>query len=78
VSRLTGENKIYAVMGGSHLLSASADRLEKTIDVFRQLDLQKIMLCHCTGVNSYTEFAKAFPGRCRWPGVGSRVHFGGK
>jgi len=36
------------------------------------------MLCHCTGINAYVEFAKAFPGRCRWPGAGSKVHFGGK
>jgi len=78
VSQLAGEQKIYAVMGGSHLLSASADRLQKTVEVFRQFDLQKIMLCHCTGINAYVEFAKAFPGRCRWPGAGSKVHFGGK
>jgi 7,8-dihydropterin-6-yl-methyl-4-(beta-D-ribofuranosyl)aminobenzene 5'-phosphate synthase len=78
VSQLTGEKKIYAAMGGTHLLAASADRLQRTVEVFRQFDLQKIMLCHCTGVNAYTEFAKAFPGRCSWPGVGSRVHFGGR
>ena len=78
ISRLTGEKKIYAVMGGTHLLAASADRLAKTVEVFRQYDLQKIMLSHCTGINAYAEFARAFPGRCRWPGAGSKVHFGGR
>jgi len=78
VSQLTGEDKIYAVMGGSHLVSASADRLQKTIAAFRQYDLQKIMLCHCTGVRAYSELATAFPDRCRWPAAGSKVHFGGQ
>ena len=52
--------------------------LQKTAEAFRRFELQKIKLCHCTGVNAYAELAKAFPGRCSWPGAGSRVHFGGK
>ncbi len=78
VSELTGAKKIYAVMGGTHLISASADRMQKTIAALRKFELQKIMLSHCTGVNAYAELAKAFPGRCSWPGAGYRVHFGGK
>ena len=78
VGKLTGENKLYAVMGGTHLLSASADRLQKTVGVFRQFDLQKIMLCHCTGMKTFSELVTALPGRCSWPAAGSKVHFGGK
>ena len=78
VSELTGENRIFAVMGGTHLISASADRLQKTIAAFRQFDLQKIMLCHCTGMKAFSELVTALPGRCSWPGAGSKVHFGGK
>lgn len=78
VSELTGEDKIYAVIGGTHLVSASPERMEKTIAAFRQFGLQKIMLFHCTGVNAFAELAKAFPGQCSWPPAGSRVHFGGK
>jgi 7,8-dihydropterin-6-yl-methyl-4-(beta-D-ribofuranosyl)aminobenzene 5'-phosphate synthase len=78
ISELTGEKRIYAVMGGTHLISASDDRIQKTIAALRQFDIQKIMLSHCTGVNAYAEIARAFPGRCSWPGAGSRVHFGEK
>jgi 7,8-dihydropterin-6-yl-methyl-4-(beta-D-ribofuranosyl)aminobenzene 5'-phosphate synthase len=78
VEKLTGAERIYAVMGGSQLVSASADRLQKTTVAFRQYDLQKIMLCHCTGIKAFSELAAALPGRCSWPGAGSRVHFGGK
>jgi 7,8-dihydropterin-6-yl-methyl-4-(beta-D-ribofuranosyl)aminobenzene 5'-phosphate synthase len=78
VSGLAGGQKIYAVMGGTHLLSASPQRLQKTIEAFRRFGVQKIMLCHCTGIDAYAEFAKAFPGRTSWPASGTRVHFGGK
>ena len=77
VSKLTGENKIYAVMGGTHLLTASPARLKMTVAAFRQFGLQKIMLSHCTGVDAYAEIAPAFPGRCSWPAAGTQVLFGG-
>jgi 7,8-dihydropterin-6-yl-methyl-4-(beta-D-ribofuranosyl)aminobenzene 5'-phosphate synthase len=78
VSELTGEQKIYAVMGGTHLLNASPLRLRKTIEALRRFRVQKIMLCHCTGIDAYAEIAKAFPGRTSWPASGTRVRFGGK
>ncbi len=79
VSGLVGGQKIYAIMGGTHLIKASPLRLQKTIETFREFDLQKVMLCHCTGIDAYVEIAKAFPpGRLSWPACGTRVRFGGK
>lgn len=78
VSELTGGQKIYAVMGGTHLPNASPLRLRKTIEALRRFSVQKIMLCHCTGIDAYAEIAKAFPGRASWPASGTRVRFGGK
>jgi len=78
VSKLIGGQKIYAVMGGTHLLNASPLRLRKTIETFREFDLEKVMLCHCTGIDAYAEIAKEFPGRSSWPASGTRVRFGGK
>jgi 7,8-dihydropterin-6-yl-methyl-4-(beta-D-ribofuranosyl)aminobenzene 5'-phosphate synthase len=78
VSELVGGQKIYAVMGGTHLVRASPLRLRKTIETFREFDLQKIMLCHCTGIDAYAEIAKAFPDRTSWPACGTRFRFGGK
>jgi 7,8-dihydropterin-6-yl-methyl-4-(beta-D-ribofuranosyl)aminobenzene 5'-phosphate synthase len=76
VGELLGEQRIYAVIGGTHLLNASPDRLQKTIEVLKEYDVQKIMLSHCTGVKAYAELAKAFPGRCSWPASGTRIEFG--
>lgn len=78
VSELTGEKRIYAVIGGTHLISASPDRLKKTVEALREYDVQKILLSHCTGVRAFAELANAFPGRCRWPASGSVIRFGGR
>ena len=78
ISKLTGERNVYAVMGGTHLISASPQRIQATVEAFRQVGLQKILLSHCTGVNAYAELVRAFPGRCAWPPSGARIHFGGQ
>jgi 7,8-dihydropterin-6-yl-methyl-4-(beta-D-ribofuranosyl)aminobenzene 5'-phosphate synthase len=76
VSELTGEQRIFAIIGGTHLLSASPARMQRTVDALRKFDVQKIMLSHCTGVQAYAEIAKALPGRCTWPASGTRIQFG--
>lgn len=46
--RLTGVEKIYAVIGGSHLMGVSEERLWQTIDALRGFGIQRMGLCHCT------------------------------
>jgi 7,8-dihydropterin-6-yl-methyl-4-(beta-D-ribofuranosyl)aminobenzene 5'-phosphate synthase len=78
VSRLTGERRIHAVIGGTHLVSASPDRMARTMDALREHEVEKIMLSHCTGVEAYAALAVAFPERCSWPASGTRIEFGGR
>ena len=47
--KLTGCDDIYAVIGGIHLFGASKERIERTIEEFRRLDIKKIGVSHCTG-----------------------------
>jgi 7,8-dihydropterin-6-yl-methyl-4-(beta-D-ribofuranosyl)aminobenzene 5'-phosphate synthase len=58
--QLTGENRIYAVMGGSHLMDASDERLWQTIAALRDLDIQKLGLCHCTDLKAISHLAREF------------------
>ncbi len=62
--RLTGEERILAVIGGSHLIGASEERLWQTIDALRELGVQKLGLCHCTDLKAAgllaQEFGEAF------------------
>ncbi len=78
VSKLTGESRIYAIMGGTHLFGASPARMQHTIDALRQYGVQRIMLGHCTGVRAFGQLASAFPGQCSWPSAGTTVDFGAR
>ncbi len=76
VAGLLNERRIYAIVGGTHLLGASSERVQKTEEAFREYGVQKIMLSHCTGPAVFAELSRAFPGRCSWPAAGSRIQFG--
>jgi 7,8-dihydropterin-6-yl-methyl-4-(beta-D-ribofuranosyl)aminobenzene 5'-phosphate synthase len=42
---------IYAVIGGTHLIDAGEDRMQKTIDAFCEMNIQLLAVSHCTGEN---------------------------
>jgi len=62
--QLAGAERIYAVVGGSHLINASEERLWQTISALRELRVQRLGLCHCTDLPAATvlsqEFGEAF------------------
>jgi len=76
VVKLSGQKQIYAVLGGMHLRNASKGRMERTISVFREYDVQKIGMAHCTGKNAMTQFQRAFPDRCFICSAGTQVNLG--
>jgi len=57
---IAGDEKIYAVIGGSHLISASEERLAQTIAALRELGVQKLGLCHCTDLPATSVLAQEF------------------
>jgi 7,8-dihydropterin-6-yl-methyl-4-(beta-D-ribofuranosyl)aminobenzene 5'-phosphate synthase len=58
--KLTGKEKIHTVIGGSHLVGASEERLWQTVDALRQLNIQKLGLCHCTDLPAASVLAQEF------------------
>jgi len=58
--QLTGVEKIHAVIGGSHLMNASEERLWQTIDALRGLGIQRMGLCHCTDLPVASLLAQEF------------------
>ncbi|MGE5450103.1 MAG: MBL fold metallo-hydrolase [Methanomassiliicoccales archaeon] len=40
---------IKAYIGGTHLISASPERLRLTRDAINELEIQEVVACHCTG-----------------------------
>jgi 7,8-dihydropterin-6-yl-methyl-4-(beta-D-ribofuranosyl)aminobenzene 5'-phosphate synthase len=56
----TGDTRIHAIVGGTHLKDASADRINETIRAFKAMQVEKVAVAHCTGFKATAMFAEAF------------------
>lgn len=54
------EDKVYAVVGGFHLKEDN-ERVRKTIDYFKENNVQKVLLAHCTTDEVCDVFLKEMP-----------------
>ncbi|MBN1518309.1 MBL fold metallo-hydrolase [Candidatus Sumerlaeota bacterium] len=59
IRRLSGVSKFRAVIGGFHLVNASDQRLQQSIEALQQLELEMIVPCHCTGDAAVTALREA-------------------
>jgi 7,8-dihydropterin-6-yl-methyl-4-(beta-D-ribofuranosyl)aminobenzene 5'-phosphate synthase len=75
IADTTKIKKFYAVIGGMHLVNASADRIEHTIETFRRYNVQRIGLAHCTGNKAVDKCMNVFPDRCFTCPVGKVLKF---
>ena len=71
----TGSSKIYAVIGGMHLINADPNRMENTHNAFKQYDIQIIAPLHCTGPNAVQQLKEVFGDRCLSLGAGTQICF---
>ena len=49
VCKITGQKRIYAVLGGLHLFKATPERLETIMHHLQHFYLERIVVGHCTG-----------------------------
>ena len=75
VHRLTSRKPIHAVIGGMHLVSASEERVQQTIEGFRVFGVDRIAPAHCTGETATRALRKAFPGKYRRCNAGTKMTF---
>ena len=75
VRQLADGRPIHAVLGGMHLLSASAERLDRTIGQLREMRIDCVGPAHCTGRAATAALWNALPGRCIPCHVGTQVEF---
>jgi 7,8-dihydropterin-6-yl-methyl-4-(beta-D-ribofuranosyl)aminobenzene 5'-phosphate synthase len=76
IQRLTRNRPIRAIIGGLHLLNASTERVNKTLEAFRRWNIQQILPGHCTGIAAIAQLWTAFPGRCASCATGTHLVFG--
>jgi len=71
----TGGRPIHTVIGGMHLVNASPERMDRTIDALRELDVERLAPAHCTGARAQAILAAEFPDTWEPTHVGSRFEF---
>jgi 7,8-dihydropterin-6-yl-methyl-4-(beta-D-ribofuranosyl)aminobenzene 5'-phosphate synthase len=54
------QDEIYAVIGGSHLMNAPSQRIEKTVKAIKKLNPEVIAMGHCTGFEALCRFKGEF------------------
>lgn len=59
--KITGINKVHAVIGGFHLVNAESDIIAKTVAEIKRIAPDYIVPTHCTGFEAMTIFAKEMP-----------------
>jgi 7,8-dihydropterin-6-yl-methyl-4-(beta-D-ribofuranosyl)aminobenzene 5'-phosphate synthase len=74
-SKLTGDKRIRAVIGGLHLASASGERIQRTIAALREMEVGQVVACHCTGLAAKRDLHAAFGEQFVNGAVGLRLTF---
>ena len=63
---------LWAVVGGFHLLDASAQRIKRSVDYLKSLGPQQVIAGHCTGFDALCSLRKTFGRRFHRMSVGAR------
>jgi 7,8-dihydropterin-6-yl-methyl-4-(beta-D-ribofuranosyl)aminobenzene 5'-phosphate synthase len=66
----TGESRIHAVLGGTHLGFCSNTQLEETIGALRRYQIEKLAVSHCTGQGPVAQLSAEFGSRFAFAPVG--------
>lgn len=69
------EEAFGTVLAGMHLRSASCERLNATIEAVRELNIERLIPVHCTGMMAIAQMKLALGERCRTVSAGSEIVF---
>ena len=61
--KITGIEKVYAVVGGFHLINVKPEIIQKTVADLREIKPDIVVPAHCTGFEAITLFSKEMPGQ---------------
>lgn len=70
--RITGVDKIYAVIGGLHFIGASEEKIEKSIEALCEVDW--VFAGHCTGFDGLRRIANTMGDRFGQIQTGTIIH----
>jgi 7,8-dihydropterin-6-yl-methyl-4-(beta-D-ribofuranosyl)aminobenzene 5'-phosphate synthase len=74
--KVSGVQKVHAIVGGFHLAPAPDEIVARTVDAFKTIDPDHVIPMHCTGWNTIMAIHQAMPKKLVMPSTGTRVVFG--
>jgi 7,8-dihydropterin-6-yl-methyl-4-(beta-D-ribofuranosyl)aminobenzene 5'-phosphate synthase len=73
--KISGVERVWAVLGGFHLGRAEAADIERTIDEIVSFEPRIVAPLHCTGFEATARFASRMPEQFVLAAVGSKFCF---
>jgi 7,8-dihydropterin-6-yl-methyl-4-(beta-D-ribofuranosyl)aminobenzene 5'-phosphate synthase len=73
VKQMIGNCPIRMVVGGIHLIDATEERIDKTVHELKKFNIEKLALCHCTGMLAMIKLYEAFGDRVLFNHVGTQI-----
>jgi len=70
---ITGEERIYAVLGGTHLIRAGEEQLWETVKKIKEFGVEKLGVSHCTGLMPATVLAREFKDKFFFNNAGTSI-----
>lgn len=67
------DNRIHAIVGGTHLGPASDEQFEATVAYLLQLDFDRLGVSHCTGQSRSAQLYARFPNKVFFANVGTTL-----
>lgn len=67
----TKKEKFYAILGGTHLDFLTPGQLDESIKALKKIKIEKIGVCHCTGMRAAFRLHQEFGDRFFYGSVGS-------
>ena len=71
----SGDERICALIGGTHLGPASEEQFQATLVALKRYRIGKIGLSHCTGLNRGAQLYQEFSGRSFFAAAGTVLEF---
>ena len=67
--------KIHAIVGGTHLGPASDEQFDATVEYLGRLDFDRLGVSHCTGQLRSAQLHARFPNKVFFANVGTKMRF---
>lgn len=71
--KMTGQEHIHTIIGGTHLGPADEETREQSIESLKEFDIERIGVSHCTGLEVSARLSQEFKDRFFYCNVGTMV-----